>query len=186
MNTEYNKQYYIDNKEQILKKHAQYRLIHKKELAKHQKQWLKKTGYSKKYYSTHKKEIREQHRQYCNLKRKTDIKFNLNDRITTLIYLSLHGSKVGYHWENLVGYVLDDLIKRLNKTMPEGYTWNDYLDGKLHIDHIVPVSVFNYTKPEHTDFKRCWALSNLQLLPAKENLKKSNKLDKPFQPALAL
>ncbi|GAJ03173.1 unnamed protein product, partial [marine sediment metagenome] len=53
-------------------------------------------------------------------------------------------------------------------------------------DHIVPIAVFNFTRPEHTDFKRCWDLSNLRLLPDKENMTKSDKIDKPFQPALRI
>jgi len=104
--------------------------------------------------------------------------------ISSSIRIMLKGNKQGRHWEDLVGYELNDLIKRLKKTIPKGYTWQDYLDSKLHIDHIIPVSVFNFTKPEHLDFKKCWALKNLQLLPAKENLEKHNKLDKPFQPCL--
>ncbi|MBA7552117.1 hypothetical protein ES705_44671 [subsurface metagenome] len=102
------------------------------------------------------------------------------------IWQSLHSNKDRNHWETLVGYTIGDLIKRLKKTLPEGYTWQDYLSGKLHIDHIIPISVFNFTKPEHIDFERCWALSNLQLLPAKENLLKHNKLIIPFQPALQI
>ena len=58
--------------------------------------------------------------------------------------------------------------------------------GEWHIDHIIPKSVFNFTKPEHEDFKRCWALKNLQPLWAEENISKFNKLDKHFQPTLAL
>jgi 5-methylcytosine-specific restriction endonuclease McrA len=100
--------------------------------------------------------------------------------------MSLKGNKAGRRWEPLAGYTLSDLIKRLNKTMPEGYTWQDYLTGKLQVDHIIPRSVFNFTRPEHTDFKRCWALNNLRLLPARENSIKSNHLKKPFQPALKI
>ena len=81
---------------------------------------------------------------------------------------------------------ISDLIKRLKLTMPEGYCWEDYINNKLHIDHIIPVSVFNFTKPEDIDFRNCWALSNLRLLQARENLRKSDKLYKPFQPALAI
>ena len=121
-----------------------------------------------------------------NKKCKKDLKFNLNSKIKTAINFSLRGNKLGGSWETILGYTLNDLIKRLYKTMPEGYCWQDYLNGKLHVDHIIPKSVFNYAKPEHTDFKRCWALSNLQLLPARENIIKSNHLLKPFQPALAL
>ena len=43
---------------------------------------------------------------------------------------------------------------------------------------------FTYETPEDIDFKRCWALKNLQPLEAKENLRKQAKLDKPFQPSL--
>lgn len=117
-------------------------------------------------------------------KNKSDLRFQLNDHMKTRIRFSLKkGTKNTYHWELLVGYTVNQLKKRLNKTMPEGYTWQDYINGKLHIDHKIPVSVFNFTKSEDIDFKRCWALSNLQLLPAKENISKHNNLNKPFQPA---
>lgn len=145
-----------------------------------------------KYYMQHKDEVKEQEnnnnieemiRKYRNNK---DLKFNLNGKIRSAISLSLKGNKTNKSWEILVDYKLKDLINHLNKTMPYGYCWNDYLNAKLHIDHIIPISVFNFTKPEHTDFKRCWSLSNLRLLPARENLIKNAKLTRPFQPALAL
>jgi len=117
---------------------------------------------------------------------RTDLKFNLNDRMRRAINHSLKGNKNGRHWETLVGYTLDDLVKRLKKTMPEGYCWEDCINGRLHLDHKIPISVFNFEKPEHIDFKRCWALKNLQLLPARENLIKSNKLEKPFQLSLQI
>ena len=122
----------------------------------------------------------------CYVEKRKDIKFVLNNRISCSIRDNLKREKKGRHWGGLVGYSISDLIKRLKSTMPEGYTWQDFIEGKLHIDHKIPISAFNYTKPEHIDFKRCWALSNLQLLPKGENLRKSNKLTKPFQPALKL
>lgn len=124
--------------------------------------------------------------QYHKDRRKIDVRFNLNRRMTIAIWNSLKGNKNGRRWEALVGYSCNDLIKRLKKTMPKGYTWEDFLKGKLHIEHKIPISVFNYAKPEHTDFKKCWALKNLQLLPAKENWSKRNKLEKPFQPSLKI
>jgi len=123
--------------------------------------------------------------QYQNKRYKVDLKYNLTKRMGTRIWQTLKDNKNGRCWETLVSYTVKDLIKRLKKTMPKGYTWQDYLEGRLHIDHIIPVSVFNYTKPEHTDFKRCWALNNLQLLPAEENHKKFNKLEKIFQSSFA-
>lgn len=92
--------------------------------------------------------------------------------------------KAGSSWLDLVGYSVADLVARLKKTVPSGYAWGDYLAGKLHLDHIVPQAAFNITSPHDHDFKRCWALSNLQLLPASENVRKQARLAKPFQPSL--
>ncbi len=138
---------------------------------------LKKKRYSHKY---------GYYNKYQSERLKTDIKFRLNRNVSRLIRKALKGNKAGRRWGSLVGYTLNDLIDRLKNTMPVGYTWKDFLSGELHIDHIIPISAFNFTKPEHTDFKRCWELENLQLLPAKENLIKHNNLDKPFQPALKI
>jgi len=175
-NPEYAKQYYLNSPEG--KKRYKRQLERQKKL-KHQKQYLEDNR--EKIFN----EIEEKWR-LINLRRKTDLKFNLNIRIKSAIRLSLKDNKPIGHWESLVGYTLADLIKRLDKTMPQGYAWQDLLTGKLHIDHITPINAFNFTKPEHTDFKRCWALSNLRLLPAKENLIKGARLDRPFQPALKI
>jgi len=155
--------------------------------------------YSKKYREANREKCRESskksydkdkrneyQKKYQREKRRTDLKFNLNNRMSSAIGKSLKGNKLGKHWENLVDYTVIDLIKGLKKTMPKGYTWQDFLDSKLHIDHIIPKKVFNFTKPEHPDFRHCWALSNLQLLPVRENLSKQDKLKNPFQPCLAI
>ncbi|MBA7579277.1 hypothetical protein ES695_14490 [Candidatus Atribacteria bacterium 1244-E10-H5-B2] len=150
-------------------------------------QWHKDNPeYAKQYYKNNLEKVRKYHNQYNKDRDKIDLKFNLNRKIEKAIRLSLRGNKAGWRWESLTGYTLADLIKRLNKTMPEGHTWKDFLSGELHIDHIIPIDAFNFTRPEHTDFKRCWELENLQLLPARKNLIKHTKLSKPFQPALRI
>jgi 5-methylcytosine-specific restriction endonuclease McrA len=61
-------------------------------------------------------------------------------------------------------------------------TWKNY--GKeWQIDHIIPISAFNFTSFKHIDFKKCWSLRNLRPLWSQENNSKSNKLDKSFQPS---
>ena len=170
------KEYYIKNRLRILNK--------SKEWAKNNTE--KRKGQIKRYRKKYPEKDIKLQIKYQKNRYKIDLKYNLNKKISRLIKLSLKGNKNGYHWEVLVGYILNDLIKQLKKTMPEGYNWQDYLNGDLHIDHIIPISVFNFDCPENTDFKRCWSLKNLRLLPAKENLLKSNKLEKPFQPALQI
>jgi len=118
----------------------------------------------------------------ANDKRKNDLKYQLNSRITRSINSSLKkGTKNHYHWCKSVGYNVEQLKKRLESTMPQGYSWQDFLDGKLHVDHKVSISAHNFTSLQHLDFQRCWALSNLQLLPAHKNLSKHNKLFDHFQ-----
>ena len=161
----------------------------KKYQEKYQRKYEKvkyKKEYSEKYRKDNIRKIRKYRREYENMRRKIDLKFKLNSNFTRAVAKSLKGHKNGRRWEILVGYSCNDLIKHLRKTMPKGYCWNDYLQGKLHVDHKIPKSVFNFSKPEHADFKKCWALKNLQLLPANENLVKHNKLQKPFQPSLKI
>jgi hypothetical protein len=103
------------------------------------------------------------------------------------IYKSLvQGAKGRRSWEALVGYSLADLMRHLKKKFLPGMSWENYGKGGWHIDHKIPKAAFNYTTPEHIDFKRCWALSNLQPMWGLKNISKGAKLDKPFQPSLAL
>jgi len=122
----------------------------------------------------------------CRDRRKTDIAFRIHGNISASMRQNLKTDKNGKSWENYIDYTLKDLIKRLKSTLPKGYTWNDYVSGaNLHIDHIIPKSAFNITSIECTDFKKCWALKNLRLLPALENMSKGAKLINSFQPSLA-
>lgn len=188
---ETNRNYYIKNIEKRKMIDKQYYIKNKEKILEYCKKWAKdnpdkREEYMKRYKAGNKKEILEYQKKWNIEKRKIDLKFNINSRMGRSINKSLKGDKAGRHWETLVGYVLNDLVRRLKKTMPEGYNWQDFLEGKLHIDHIIPKKVFNFTRPEHIDFMRCWALKNLRLLPAQENLIKGAKLEKPFQPALQI
>jgi len=177
------RRYYIKNREKILEHKRRYHIKNSKKRLEKAKQYRIENREKIKHYRVkNRKEINKHYIQ----KYKTDTKYNLNDKISSIVYQSLKGNKAGRKWESLTGYNLISLIKRLKETMPVGYTWKDVLLGELHIDHIIPIVAFNFTRPEHTDFKRCWALSNLRLLPAKENLIKHNYLDRPFQPALRI
>lgn len=114
------------------------------------------------------------------------IKRRLDLRVSSLMWYSLRlgKGKGGRSWKALVPYTVDELKAHLQKTMPDGYTWDDFVAGKLEIDHRIPRRAFNYVSPDDYDFERCWALENLQLLTAFDNNSKNAKLSKPFQPTL--
>ena len=99
---------------------------------------------------------------------------------------SLQGNKKGNHWEKLVGYTVGQLKKHLEKQFKEGMAWENYGRYGWEIDHIVPISAFNFSSPDNIDFKRCWALKNLRPLWRIDNRIKNDKLIKPFQPSLLL
>lgn len=133
-------------------------------------------------------ERRKQSIAYRKKRIQEDGKFALEQRVRCGIYQSLRkvgAKKNGARWEGLVGYNTDALHRRLKRTMPAGYTWDDFIAGKLHIDHIVPLAAHNYQTADDPDFRRAWALTNLQLLPAAENLAKSASLSAPFQPSFS-
>ena len=179
------KEYYKTHKEKMRIQHSIYAKTHKEKMSE----------YRKKSYNLHKEERKIQSKEYSQrpevkkrkeIRFKTNPKYKLRKNISNLIRISLKRNKGGYHWENLVGYTLQDLKKHLEKQFIDGMSWEKFLKGEIHIDHIIPISVFNFTKPEHLDFKRCFALSNLQPLWAIENLQKGTKLTKDFQPSLTL
>ncbi len=75
---------------------------------------------------------------------------------------------------NVLGYSVKELKIHLEEQFTKGMSWENY--GKWHIDHIVPVSFFEFDSTRDVEFKMCWRLENLQPLWAKDNIRKSNKL----------
>ena len=197
---EYFKQWRENNPEEAKRI---YRRWQEKNLG-YMKEWREKNPgyydveYHKNWYIKNREKICKKQNQYWKNKYKINLKFNLNCKIKGAIRQSIKGNKAGRHWENLVGYTLNNLIKHLKFTIPEGYCWQDILNGKLHIDHIIPIRAFIFNIPEDEEFKQCWSLYNLRLLPAIKNISKNDSItnpillelllrkEKPFQPALAI
>ena len=148
------------------------------------------------YYKANAEHLKKKGREYnknnlpklriLDQKRREDPKFRLSQNISGSIRQSLfrHNGKGGAPWESLVDFTKQDLVEHIEKLFEPGMTWDNY--GEWHLDHKIPKSVFNFTNPSHEDFKRCWSLSNLQPMWAKENLTKSAKLKKHFQPRLQM
>lgn len=121
----------------------------------------------------------------ADVKKMGTTKGRLNNIMSCGIRFSLvKGTKDGRHWERLVGFTLGQLKKHLEKQFKDGMTWENR--GKWQVDHKVPKAAFNFESPGDLDFKRCWALKNLQPMWATDNFKKNDKLDKPFQPSLSI
>ena len=120
------------------------------------------------------------------IKRRNDPLFALNSRISCLLRDGLKRTKNGRKWQDIVGYSINDLRQHIENQFKDDMSWDYFLSGKIHIDHKIPQSAFNYSCPDDPDFKKCWALKNLQPLWASDNIRKKDKLEKPFQPSLAI
>jgi len=145
------------------------------------KKWIKHYLQHRRWVANNPERYRELSRINTNKRRSTP-RGRLNIKMSNAIRKSLNGNKNGRSWELLVGYSVEKLKHHLERLFQPGMTWENH--GEWHIDHIVPIAVFNYEKPEDVDFKRCWALKNLQPLWKTKNLVKGKSLEKHFQPSL--
>lgn len=127
----------------------------------------------------------KEHSRKATAKIRNTPKGKLNANFKTAIYRSLKGAKANQHWEDIVGYTIDQLKKHLEKLFTPEMTWENY--GTVwEIDHKIPIAVFNFERPEHIDFKLCWSIKNLRPLEVDQNRRKYTKLEKHFQPSLAI
>ncbi len=97
-------------------------------------------------------------------------KYRLSLNIRTGIGKSLRTGKPGL-WETRVGYTLAELIEHIEKQFAPGMAWSNY--GQWHIDHIRPISKFQFETYEEESFRECWALTNLRPLWASENWRRA-------------
>jgi hypothetical protein len=171
--TEISRQYYRDNTDR------------QKEMAK--KRWLKNRdrniSLSKIRQAIKRDEYLAHKRKYSNDRfrdlYKKEINFTLKHRTLALLRTTLKrfGAKKSARMIDLLGYDLSDLRSHLESKFRDGMTWERFMSGEIHIDHIRPVSSFNISSDRCEEFKECWSLSNLQPLWAIDNLKKGSKID---------
>ena len=178
------KQYYKNNYEKVITRRKQYCENNKEKVAIAKKRWAKNnldrciTANRKYKQSFAGKSMLKRAR----IKRYSTQKGRLGHRISTAICNSLKragSSKNGCHWETIVGYTVDKLKQHLESLFTEGMDWGNYGHGKDKwcIDHKRPIASFNYDNPNHKDFKKCWALKNLQPMWCSENFSKCAKLN---------
>lgn len=96
---------------------------------------------------------------------------NMSNRIRA----SLNGLVKSKHWEDLVGYTLEELKTHLEKRFQPKMSWNNHGLHGWHIHHIRPVHTFNITSDSCEDFKRCWRLENLTPIWANDHPRGSGK-----------
>ena len=75
------------------------------------------------------------------------------------------------------GFTTAQLEQRVESTFTQGMSWQAFLDGDIHIDHIKPLCMFEVSDIE--EIKRAYALDNVQALWAEDNMAKGNTYPTP-------
>ncbi len=105
-------------------------------------------------------------------KRNIDDIFRLRHHISTRIN-TIHGRFSGT-LEDALGYPLWKLKKSLQILLKEneGITLREAFNKDYHLDHIRPIASFALDTVGDDTFRECWAIDNLKMIPAEENLAK--------------
>lgn len=151
--------------------------VKKRKLAYKKKSKNRISEYNKLYRSQH-KEVR---RQQDKKRRQTDIAFKLRKIISGSVQKAIF--KNGKSITKYLPYSFQELKEHLENQFEPWMTWfnhgnyntstwddNNLTTWTWQIDHITPQSNLLYTSMEDTNFKKCWALSNLRPLSAKQNI----------------
>jgi len=117
---------------------------------------------------------RASNRRYAASKRTTP-KGNIYNRMSRQIWQHIKGQKNRRSWVDLLPYTIDELVAHLEAQFVDGISWDNM--GEWHIDHIRPVSSFNYESTDDPEFLECWALENLQPLWGPDNCRKGAKYE---------
>ena len=107
------------------------------------------------------------------IKKDPDFKLAIAMRNRLRSYLRTKGLNKNNETMELVGCSKKFLREHLEKQFKPGMNWSNHSLRGWHIDHIRPLSKFDFTHPE--ELKKACHYSNLQPLWSKENLKKFNK-----------
>jgi hypothetical protein len=99
-------------------------------------------------------------------------RYRLYHRMKRWMRKHLRSGKSSKVWSPVVGYTVDELKTHLERQFSKGMGWHNM--GEWHIDHIVPVSAFQFDSPSDPSFRAAMALSNLRPLWASDNLTKSD------------
>ena len=146
--------YYEKNKDNIKEYHKGWAGKNREYLRGKHKEWRDKN----------REHVKEKARNWNKVKTDTDIQFKLNKTIRTALWQNLKENNVEKNQRTfeILPYTVDELKTHLEQQFTDGMTWDNY--GEWHVDHILPLSSFQFTTINDFDFIKAWSLNNLRPL----------------------
>lgn len=173
-------------KEHIKKKNKEYNEENKETLLLyHREKWEK----NKEKYNEHRKEyrarpevkehIKQKNKEYLPVRkekikerRKTDTNFQLSEILRSKIHKMIKGKETSY--QKYIGCDIEFFKKWIEYRFDENMEW-DNLGTYWQIDHILPISKFNFNNDNECYI--CFNWTNLRPLECSENRSKWNKIE---------
>jgi hypothetical protein len=115
-------------------------------------------------------EYRAWHLIRCAIRKQRELYGDIGTSIRNSLVLQGRCRKT----EERLGYTMAELRTHLERQFTKKMTWEKFMQGEIHIDHIHPKKSFDLSDPEQ--WKVCWSLPNLRPLWASDNRKKSAKV----------
>lgn len=110
-----------------------------------------------------------------------DIGFRIKKNLRGRIYVALKRGVKSEPTMRLLGCGIDFFKQYFESLFTDGMSWCKYLEGGIHIDHIIPCKYFDLTDPEQQ--KKCFHYTNLQPLWSIDNLRKGVSLPENIKAA---
>lgn len=187
--------YYTNNKTVVLEKAKQYYKENSFKIKEKTKKYREEnleycSAYNAEYYQNNKSDIAKQRKAYVKNKRENNAFYKLRVNVSRLINIALHrvGASKNGSITTFLPSSIEDLKKHLESLFEPWMNWNnwgkydpktwddnDQSTWKWQMDHIIPQSKLPYFSMEDENFKKCWALSNLRPLSAKQNVLEGNR-----------
>lgn len=153
--------------------HANYRKVNRDKILRANREWISNNKEKKRRLDVaYKRKNREKVNANSRRRYKESPKEKVNFSISSRVRRSLGGESSGVFKH--LPYSKQELCDHLERQFLKGMEWDNY--GEWHIDHIIPISSFEYTSTKDESFQQCWSLANLRPLWAKENLEKRDKI----------
>lgn len=128
----------------------------------------KRQAQIKLHAQTYKERRRELHRE----RQENDINYRIKKSLRSRLYSALKNNYKECSAVSDLGCSIEFFKSYIESKFTDGMTWDNY--GEWHIDHIVPISLFDLGKRDE-QLKAC-NYKNLQPLWAEDNMRKSNKV----------
>ena len=177
---ESSKKYREEHKDHILKHASEYYWSHHEEiLKKNPEKWQKykeredfeeKKAEHKEYVIRNKDKINERTKIYAKQRRKNDLNYSILIKLRNRIGRALKYNRKASKSVELLGCSIQEYRDHIESLFTKDMSWEGFMKGKIHIDHIVPCCAFDLSDPYQQ--KLCFNYANTRPMFKLDNLKK--------------